>query len=125
MKTNRTSVWLALLLLGAGAACMSTQLEVAQAHPANPAAPTAPLPEVGEVWARAPSPSATVERASEPAQSAQWTCPMHPEVIRPEPGNCPICGMKLVPKKAQPDKPVPKEAVPKEAVPKEPGHGAH
>ena len=26
-----------------------------------------------------------------------WTCPMHPSVVRPEPGNCPICGMKLVP----------------------------
>ncbi len=26
-----------------------------------------------------------------------WTCPMHPEVIRDEPGSCPICGMDLVP----------------------------
>ena len=26
-----------------------------------------------------------------------WTCPMHPEIVRKEPGNCPICGMKLVP----------------------------
>ena len=26
-----------------------------------------------------------------------WTCPMHPEIIRNEPGRCPICGMKLVP----------------------------
>jgi RND family efflux transporter MFP subunit len=26
----------------------------------------------------------------------QWTCPMHPSVIRPEPGSCPICGMDLV-----------------------------
>ncbi len=28
-----------------------------------------------------------------------WTCGMHPEIIMEEPGNCPICGMKLVPKK--------------------------
>lgn len=28
----------------------------------------------------------------------QWTCPMHPEVIKDEPGDCPICGMDLVPK---------------------------
>ena len=28
-----------------------------------------------------------------------YTCPMHPEIQRKEPGNCPICGMKLVPKK--------------------------
>ena len=29
----------------------------------------------------------------------QWTCPMHPEVIKEEPGSCPICGMDLVPMK--------------------------
>ncbi len=27
----------------------------------------------------------------------QYTCPMHPEIIRDAPGNCPICGMDLVP----------------------------
>ena len=27
-----------------------------------------------------------------------YTCPMHPEVILDKPGNCPICGMKLVKK---------------------------
>jgi len=30
-------------------------------------------------------------------RSLQFTCPMHPEVIRNEPGACPICGMDLVP----------------------------
>ena len=25
-----------------------------------------------------------------------WTCPMHPEVMEEEPGDCPICHMKLV-----------------------------
>lgn len=35
------------------------------------------------------------------AQNGQlWTCGMHPDVILEEPGNCPICGMKLVPLKA-------------------------
>ncbi len=29
--------------------------------------------------------------------SQQYTCPMHPEIIRDEPGACPICGMELVP----------------------------
>jgi Cu(I)/Ag(I) efflux system membrane fusion protein len=27
-----------------------------------------------------------------------YTCPMHPEIIRDKPGNCPICGMQLVKK---------------------------
>jgi FtsP/CotA-like multicopper oxidase with cupredoxin domain len=28
---------------------------------------------------------------------SSWTCPMHPDVTREEPGTCPKCGMKLVP----------------------------
>ncbi|HRZ39333.1 MAG TPA: heavy metal-binding domain-containing protein, partial [Candidatus Paceibacterota bacterium] len=27
----------------------------------------------------------------------QYTCPMHPEIVRDAPGNCPICGMALEP----------------------------
>ncbi len=33
--------------------------------------------------------------------SSQYTCPMHPEIIRNEPGSCPICGMDLVPVEPQ------------------------
>ena len=28
----------------------------------------------------------------------EYTCPMHPEIIQDHPGNCPKCGMTLVPK---------------------------
>ena len=31
-------------------------------------------------------------------QNEVYTCSMHPEIIRDEPGNCPICGMTLVKK---------------------------
>src|SRR5437763_16041179 len=27
----------------------------------------------------------------------RYTCPMHPEIVRAEPGQCPKCGMTLVP----------------------------
>ncbi len=30
-------------------------------------------------------------------KAAQYTCPMHPEIIRDAPGACPICGMALEP----------------------------
>ena len=30
-------------------------------------------------------------------EGAQWTCPMHPEILRDEAGSCPICGMALEP----------------------------
>ena len=37
-------------------------------------------------------------QAAEPAtEGAIWTCPMHPEIQRPGPGSCPICGMALEP----------------------------
>jgi Cu+-exporting ATPase len=28
----------------------------------------------------------------------EYTCPMHPEIVRSEPGSCPICGMALEPR---------------------------
>lgn len=33
--------------------------------------------------------------------SEQWTCPMHPEIVKDQAGACPLCGMDLVP--MQPD----------------------
>jgi Cu(I)/Ag(I) efflux system membrane fusion protein len=48
------------------------------------------------------------------AEKAVYTCPMHPEVIAEEPGDCPICGMKLVAKVQAPEGSV--LAIPKSAV---------
>ena len=31
------------------------------------------------------------------ATGGDWTCPMHPEIVRPGPGACPKCGMELEP----------------------------
>ena len=39
----------------------------------------------------------------------QFTCPMHPEVIKDVPGTCPKCGMKLVPVKAHSHSKIPVE----------------
>ncbi|MCP5109222.1 MAG: efflux RND transporter periplasmic adaptor subunit, partial [bacterium] len=39
------------------------------------------------------------EQATEDRQL--WTCGMHPHVLEHEPGNCPICGMKLTPVNAE------------------------
>ena len=46
----------------------------AHGHHHAPAPPAAPVPE-----------------------GAQWTCPMHPEIVADHPGDCPICGMALEP----------------------------
>jgi Cu+-exporting ATPase len=46
--------------------------------------------------------AAQVPHAPPPAITAaskiEWTCPMHPEIVRDAPGNCPICGMALEPR---------------------------
>ncbi|MCB0482425.1 MAG: copper-translocating P-type ATPase, partial [Flavobacteriales bacterium] len=33
-------------------------------------------------------------------KTEQWTCPMHPEIVKDEFGDCPLCGMDLVPMQA-------------------------
>lgn len=33
----------------------------------------------------------------------QYTCPMHPEIMKDAPGSCPICGMNLIPSEANDD----------------------
>ena len=33
----------------------------------------------------------------DPGEAAVYTCPMHPDIVSDEPGNCPTCGMKLLP----------------------------
>jgi Cu(I)/Ag(I) efflux system membrane fusion protein len=34
---------------------------------------------------------------TETADESIWTCSMHPQIRQPEPGDCPICGMDLIP----------------------------
>ena len=48
--------------------------------------PTAYFGEKAEVPAAKPAP-----------EGAIYTCPMHPQIRQPSPGNCPICGMALEP----------------------------
>ncbi len=39
------------------------------------------------------------EQEKAKGKQQKYTCPMHPEVVSDHPGNCPKCGMKLVPLK--------------------------
>ncbi|MFA5206447.1 MAG: efflux RND transporter periplasmic adaptor subunit [Lentisphaeria bacterium] len=63
-------------------------------------APTTAAPPTGD--------APVAESAPVPAKPL-WSCGMHPQVIQDHPGNCPICGMKLTPKR-QPPPPAPGEA---------------
>jgi Cu+-exporting ATPase len=62
--------------------CCAHCAERFRADPAKYLAPPAPAP---------PKP------AARPAPGLTYTCPMHPEIVRPGPGSCPICGMALEP----------------------------
>ena len=118
---KRAIYWLAIAL--GAAACVDTTLDMPKNHPANPSAypaapaqappalssgfdPFAAYASEAEPAARehdhathAPPKAQTPEQA--PADDAVvYTCAMHPEIIRNASGNCPICGMKLVPKQS-------------------------
>lgn len=81
----------------AGPAALPTGAGDMPGMPGMPAQPT-DSPKI-------PSGQADAARKSDPAvqrQSHLWTCTMHPQIVRSEPGKCPICKMDLVSK--EPDK---------------------
>jgi membrane fusion protein, copper/silver efflux system len=45
----------------------------------------------------APDAASPVEKPAANANGQIWTCSMHPQVRLPNPGNCPICSMPLIP----------------------------
>jgi multidrug efflux pump subunit AcrA (membrane-fusion protein) len=49
--------------------------------------------------------SCSKNEPSKPAEKTLYTCSMHPQVVQDHPGDCPICGMKLVPVRKQPSSP--------------------
>src|SRR5437660_12104043 len=40
----------------------------------------------------------TLEPMVAASPRTEWTCPMHPQIVRAAPGSCPICGMALEPR---------------------------
>jgi len=37
------------------------------------------------------------DHSEETVSAGMWTCSMHPQILQKEPGDCPICGMDLIP----------------------------
>jgi hypothetical protein len=108
------------LLLGTVLAlygCASAQLDTGLSHPANARAATAALFSGSSVLGpdedldtrttahRSSDPHAGHDHEPAAAGAKSWTCSMHPEVVKDEPGKCPICGMRLIEKKDADDEP--------------------
>ncbi|MGM0575161.1 MAG: efflux RND transporter periplasmic adaptor subunit [Myxococcota bacterium] len=53
-------------------------------------------PAAGDPHDHGPGAGAEAEEAEAEGETT-WTCSMHPSVQLPEPGQCPICGMDLIP----------------------------
>jgi heavy metal translocating P-type ATPase len=66
----------------------------------NPAAKPAPAGKAMEDCPRREDAGLQPVAASPAAApaAAEWTCPMHPEIVRDRPGSCPLCGMALEPR---------------------------
>ena len=42
------------------------------------------------------------DHSQEMESGEMWTCSMHPQIMQSEPGDCPICGMDLIPAESGP-----------------------
>ena len=91
-----------LSIVGFAASCASTELAVPDTHPGNPRAAAGQVAFASPLqgtMAAAQTSSAPAPQEHSHEHATTYTCTMHPEIIRDKPGNCPICGMKLVPRK--------------------------
>ncbi len=52
--------------------------------------------EVAAELRREPSPAIPTSEQLQSVHPSEYTCPMHPEIHRDKPGECPECGMALV-----------------------------
>ena len=43
------------------------------------------------------------DHSQEMVSGEMWTCSMHPQIMQAEPGDCPICGMDLIPAESEAD----------------------
>ena len=122
MKSLLTSIVAVVSLIVAG--CAQTREPAAGPdHPANPRAATAPAPKLSATLNERDIPpvDAASQLPSDEQVAEAYTCPHHPKVIEAQPGDCPMCGMALVPTASRQTSPV--RAAPAPA--KDEGHGEH
>jgi hypothetical protein len=96
MSRSFCSLALAGLLVSA-CASIAPPAPLSPRDPADPTAPEAASPPAKPTLI-------TGEGEAAPDSAAEvYTCSMHPEVKRTEPGACSLCGMALVPSQRRPE----------------------
>jgi hypothetical protein len=96
----RATAWAAVLIAAAAGGCAHVSEPAPRAdHPANVGAAQAPMPERSTTPQGEASPQV-------PAPPTAYTCPHHPKVMQAEPGECPYCGMELVPTESRQTSPL-------------------
>ncbi len=71
-----------------------------QAKPGNSATPQPRNPATGQHATQQHAEHPSRPPLAAPSSPVQYTCPMHPEIVRDGPCACPICGMALEPRVA-------------------------
>jgi hypothetical protein len=105
-----------LAVFAVSVACSPAPIPVSRSlrDPSNPSAAEGALPASSEAAVAASMTSHAEQPGTDPhpghgpagagaadagSVAITYTCPMHPQITSPTPGQCPICGMNLVPKK--------------------------
>ena len=78
--------------------CSPSCLEKLKADPSKYIKAAQALPRQEQIANSPAAPLPTGPRSVQPAPRAEYVCPMHPQIVRSAPGNCPICGMALEPR---------------------------
>lgn len=114
--TRFRSLFLFLLpfLLCACATATGSFQPLGSNHPANPQAPEVPVTDPSAFLRMDGGEASAMDHSSmspadtrPPASTGAYVCPMHAEVSSDQPGSCPKCGMKLVPREST--EPTPEE----------------
>lgn len=102
-RAARPVTLLALVLALVGCGSGRPERSLSPDHPAKPAAETVYHPPRNPFGAgadaRAATESTDAGRPRDASEGIVFVCPMHPDVVRSEPGACPKCHMALVPRK--------------------------
>ncbi|MCC6409699.1 MAG: hypothetical protein IT453_21270 [Planctomycetes bacterium] len=88
------SVWSIALLLASCASDRPPRV-LALDHPANPDAAIPERTAFVDPFGSTPVDEAP---AAQPSSEFEYVCPMHADVVRSQPGECPKCGMELKPR---------------------------